>query len=72
LENGAAGAKVEFHVRELFPRVGFIVTNLSLPAYKLGQAVAPSGAAETNRRLVADELAAAVKAGGRFYEWIRQ
>ena len=24
-------AKVEFHVGELFPRVGFIVTNLSLP-----------------------------------------
>jgi Transposase DDE domain group 1 len=25
-------AKVEFHVGELFPRVGFIVTNLSLPS----------------------------------------
>jgi len=25
-------AKVEFHVEELFPRVGFIVTNLSLPS----------------------------------------
>jgi hypothetical protein len=25
-------AKVEFHVSELFPRVGFIVTNLSLPS----------------------------------------
>ena len=25
-------AKVEFHFGELFPRVGFIVTNLSLPS----------------------------------------
>ena len=25
-------AKVEFHVGELFPRVGFVVTNLSLPS----------------------------------------
>jgi hypothetical protein len=25
-------AKVEFHVSELFPRLGFIVTNLSLPS----------------------------------------
>jgi hypothetical protein len=25
-------AKVEFHCGELFPRVGFIVTNLSLPS----------------------------------------
>jgi hypothetical protein len=25
-------AKVEFHIGELFPRVGFIVTNLSLPS----------------------------------------
>jgi len=25
-------AKVEFHFAELFPRVGFIVTNLSLPS----------------------------------------
>jgi hypothetical protein len=24
-------AKVEFHFGELFPRVGFLVTNLSLP-----------------------------------------
>jgi Transposase DDE domain group 1 len=99
-------AKVEFHCGELFRRVGFIVTNLSLPSravvrfynkrgaaeqwikegkqathwtrlschrfranearlqlspagLQLGQSVAPSGAAEKNRRLVADELAAA-------------
>ena len=26
------GTKVEFHVGELFPRVGFIVTNLSVPS----------------------------------------
>ncbi len=32
---------------------------LSLLAYNLGQSVAPSGAAQENRRLVADELAAA-------------
>jgi len=100
-------AKVEFHVGELFPPVGFIVTNLSLSsravvrfynkrgtaeqwikegkqathwtrlscyrfranearlqlsllAYKPGQPVASPRAAEENRRLVADELAAAV------------
>jgi hypothetical protein len=29
---GRVVAKVEFHVGELFPRVGFIVTNLSLPS----------------------------------------
>jgi Transposase DDE domain group 1 len=28
-------AKVEFHFRKLFPRVGFIVTNLSLPSRAL-------------------------------------
>jgi hypothetical protein len=28
----AALAKVEFHFEELFPRVGFIVANLSLPS----------------------------------------
>ena len=39
-------AKVEFHFGELFPRVGFIVTNLRLPsrAGSTAIAVANSGA----------------------------
>jgi len=31
-ENGGRSAKVEFHFGELFPRMGFIVTNLRLPS----------------------------------------
>jgi hypothetical protein len=30
-------AKVEWHPGELYPRVGFIVTNLARPADQLGQ-----------------------------------
>jgi hypothetical protein len=29
-------AKVEWHLGELYPRLGFIVTNLKRPAYNLG------------------------------------
>ena len=100
-------AKVEHHPGELFPRVGFIVTNLTLPsrvvvrfynkrgtaeqwikegkqavkmtrlscprfrsnevrlwltiiAYNLGKPLAAIGAAEENRQLVLDQLAAAI------------
>ena len=58
-------AKVEFHFGELFPRVGFIVTNLSLPSreivrfYKQGTAEQwiKEGCAGINRRGGADERA---------------
>jgi hypothetical protein len=105
-------AKVEHHAGELFPRIGFIVTNLETPsravvrfynkrgtaeqwikegkqavkmtrlschrfrsnevrlwlsviAYNLGQPVATAGAAEGNRHMVIDQLAAAAGEDGR-------
>jgi Transposase DDE domain group 1 len=39
-------AKVEFHVGELFPRVGFIVTNLSLPSQAVVRFYNKGGRAE--------------------------
>jgi hypothetical protein len=39
-------AKVEFHVGELFPRVGFIVTNLSLPSRAIVRFYNKRGTAE--------------------------
>jgi len=39
-------AKVEFHVGELFPRVGFIVTNLSLPSLAVVRLYNKRGMAE--------------------------
>ena len=39
-------AKVEFHFGELFPRVGFIVTNLSLPSRAVVQFYNKRGTAE--------------------------
>jgi hypothetical protein len=39
-------AKVEFHVGELFPRVGFIVTNLSLPSLAVVRFYIKRGTAE--------------------------
>jgi hypothetical protein len=106
-------AKVEHHAGELFPRIGFIVTNLTLPSrgvvrfynkrgtagravdqggqaggkdgtaelppgsiergalvaerdrLQLGQPVAAAGAAEGNRNVLVDQLAAAAGEGRR-------
>ena len=46
-------AKVEFHVGELFPRVGFIVTNLSLPSRAV---VRYQGALDGGKRAVGTPL----------------
>jgi len=39
-------ARVEFHFGELFPRVGFIVTNLTLPSRAVVQFCNKRGTAE--------------------------
>ena len=39
-------AKVEFHFGELFPRVGFIVTNLETPSRSVGRVYNKRGTAE--------------------------
>jgi hypothetical protein len=63
-------AKVEHRAGELFPRIEFIVTNLETPSrssvvaqysrLQPGQFVAEAGAAEGNRNVVVDQLAAMV------------
>ena len=48
-------AKVEHHQGELFPRVGFIVTNLQwIKEGKQAVKMAAAGVAEEDRELVAD------------------
>ena len=57
-------AKVEHHQGELFPRVGFIVTNMSLPSRSVVRFYNKRGTAEQvdQRRQAGDELDAAVGA----------
>jgi Transposase DDE domain group 1 len=52
--------KVEFHVGELFPRVGFIITNLSLPSR--------AGVRFYNKRGTADQW---IKEGKQATHWTR-